>query len=140
VSDKDAGGDDMSRDKHGIPAVMLLAGALALAATEMLRTQSPITVGGSYEGWIRGSSQGDAPCAVTLEQDGATFTGTMTAGPYAFQIVSGRIEGDTLSWNFTTSGIDGTVRATFKAGTITGSWSAAGSESGSLELKTSDAS
>jgi hypothetical protein len=125
------------------PALRVRAGAwlvmlFALAAAGVPRAQSgppPTAVGGSYEGWIRGSSQGDASSTVVLTQDGAAFSGVMTAGPYTFEISNGAVDGETLSWSFSTSGIDGTVRAVYKAGTITGTWAAAGTESGSIELK-----
>jgi hypothetical protein len=109
----------------------------AIGAAQSTPAGTPAAVAGTYEGWIRGSSQGDAAMTVTLAQDGATFTGTMTAGPYSFTISEGKVEGEALSWAFSSGDITGTVTATCKSGAIDGSWSAMGSESGSIELKKS---
>ncbi len=95
----------------------------------------PAAVAGNYEGWLRGSSQGDAAATVTLVQAGAALTGTMDAGGYSFTIYDGKVDGEKLSWAFSSGDITGTVSGTYKAGAITGSWSAMGSESGALELK-----
>ena len=95
----------------------------------------PLAVAGRYEGWLRGSSRGDAAATVVLVQDGAALTGTMEAGGYTFTIYKGAIDGDTLSWGFTSGDIDGSVSGVYKAGAITGTWSAMGSESGPLDLK-----
>jgi hypothetical protein len=98
----------------------------------------PAAVAGHYEGMLRGSSQGDAATTVTLVQDATTLTGTMDAGGYSFKI-DGLVEGSGLSWNFSSGDITGSVSGTFKAGTITGTWNAMGSESGTIELKKSAA-
>jgi hypothetical protein len=124
-----------------VPSILATL-ALAILAVTTGQAQStpvdkPLAVGGSYQGWLRGSSQGDAPITVTLAQSGATFTGTMNAGPYTFTISDGKVDGEMLSWNFASGDISGSVQATCKGDAISGSWSAMGTESGSLELKKS---
>ena len=97
----------------------------------------PVAVAGTYTGWIRGASEGDGPLTVKLAQDGATFTGTMDAGPYSFTISDGKVDGEKLTWVFSSTDITGTVSGTCQAGAIAGSWSAMGVESGTIELKKS---
>jgi hypothetical protein len=116
-------------------AVLALAVfAPAIAAAQSNPSGKPLAIAGRYEGWLRGSTQGDATTVVTLAQDGTALTGTMAAGPYSFTISDGHVDGDRLAWSFSDGTISGSVAATFQAGAITGSWTAMGVESGTLEL------
>ena len=122
----------------GVAAFMCSVLWSAAVFAQSKPASKPAAVAGTYEGWIRGSSQGDAATTVTLTQNGATLAGTMDAGPYHFTI-DGSVDGDNLSWNFSSSDVTGSVTGTYKAGAINGSWSAMGSESGTLELKRAQA-
>jgi hypothetical protein len=109
-----------------------LASAVAFAQSKP--TAKPTAVAGKYEGWARGSSQGDMALAVTLVQEADKLSGSMIAGSFSFSIYEGKIEGTKLTWSFSDGSITGTVEAAYKDGAVDGWWYAA-SESGSIQMK-----
>jgi hypothetical protein len=118
-------------------AVAAVIAACLVSATLLAQGGSPATrpaIAGKYNGWARGSEQGDIAMTVTLVQTGATFTGTMDAGQMSFSIYDGTIDGNKLSWSFSNGEINGGVTAEYKDGVITGEWSAS-SSGGAIELK-----
>jgi len=123
------------------PAAGALAFTVLLSMTGFAQSKpasKPAAVAGTYEGWARGSSQGDMPTTLTLEQQGSSLTGTMAAGSFSFAISEGKVDGENLSWSFSDGNVSGTVTASYTAGAIKGSWWAAGGETGALELKRSE--
>jgi hypothetical protein len=125
----------------GRTACVLAVFSLAAVCTSAVLAQraaaaEKAAVAGKYEGWVRGSSQGDMTLTLTLAQDGDKLTGEMNAGAgqYVMSISDGKVEGSRLTWSFSNGQVSGGAEATFSDGTLTGSWSAAG-ESGSLEAK-----
>jgi hypothetical protein len=94
----------------------------ATAFAQSKPASKSVAVAGTYEGWARGTSQGDMTTTVTLVQDGTSLTGTMAAGSFAFKISEGKVDGEKLSWSFSDGDMSGSVTATYKAGAINGSW------------------
>jgi hypothetical protein len=121
-------------------AVGVLVFTVLLSVTGFAQSRpasKPAAVAGTYEGWARGSSQGDLSTTVILEQQGSSLTGTMAAGPFSFALSEGKVDGENLSWSFSDGNVSGTVTASYTAGAIRGSWWAANGETGALELKRS---
>ena len=122
------------------PAAGALAFTVLLSVTGFAQSKpasKPAAVAGTYEGWARGTPDGDIPTKVTLVQNGSSLTGTMAAGSYSFTI-SGKVDGMDLSWSFTDGNVNGSVTATYKVDAINGSWWADGGGTGGLELKRSE--
>lgn len=118
-------------------ARLIVLGALAavLATAPAVAAADVVNVAGKYEGFVRGSSEGDLPTSVSITQDGAKISGTMDAGSGRFVFtISGTVEGAKVSWDFSSSEVGGSATATYQDGAINGSWAAMG-QAGSLELK-----
>lgn len=112
-----------------------LAGAVLASAVGFAQPAAkPAAVAGNYEGWARGSSQGDMALAVTLVQEAGKLSGTMNAGTFSFAIYDGKVEGTKVSWTFSDGQITGSVAADYKDGAVNGSWWV-DAESGSIEMK-----
>lgn len=108
-------------------ALVTTAPAVAAADT--------VNVAGKYEGFVRGSSEGDLPTSVSITQDGTKISGTMDAGSGRFVFtISGTVEGTKVSWDFSGAEVAGSASGTYQDGSINGSWQAMG-QAGSLELK-----
>lgn len=113
----------------------LTVAVLATVFSIGLRAQSkPAQVSGRYEGWARGTPDGDVATVVVLEQKDSGLSGTMTAGSYSLSVYEGKLAGEKITWSFSDGSVTGSVEGTFKAGVINGQWWAGGA-GGALELK-----
>jgi hypothetical protein len=101
--------------------IFLLGGAATLSAKDKQPKPGPLT--GTWECQSHGSSQGDMPFTLTLEQIGETVTGSVESPMGGTGISSATFKKKMLEIHIDTSNGSYLLTAKFNKGKLSGEWS-----------------
>src|SRR3990170_1029772 len=116
----------------GICLVVLSLASLILAAEKKVKP-GPLT--GTWECMSHGSSQGDMPFALYLEQNKEDVSGSVSSPIGGTQISSGAFKKKKLEIQIVAPGVTYTVAGKLRKGQLSGEWSNDGGEKGTWEGK-----
>jgi len=121
--------------KRSFMGIIMVGLTLFLGATFLAASDAAGSLTGTWNCLAKGTSQGDTPFTLNLEQNGTTIEGSVSTGEGGTRITSGTFRDGVLEIHIDTSDANYVLKADYAKGVLTGTWSKESESHGTWEGK-----